>query len=311
MKIIKTLIIITITINYTNTKQLEFPKINILKQIPNNHNHRPSSSPYLSGDTFRSFCNFIIDKTNKFIDPEKIKNGDIIFVANHAEFLDFFFQKVHPKIKSKYILVTHNSDKSEFSSYLKYLDDKNIVAWFGENLILKHKKAFPIPIGLANRYWKHGNIDIIDPVVKNLPEKNILLYMNLATHTNKEKRLPVYNLFSKKTFCYNAKRKPFKNFIYEMAKAKFVLSPEGNGIDCHRTWEALYLGAIPVVTHSKLDKLFKDLPVIMVDDWNVVSKDFLEKKYEEMRNKTYKLEKLFADYWIAKIQETSNKLASK
>ncbi len=27
----------------------------------------------------------------------------------------------------------------------------------------------------------------------------------------------------------------------------FWLSPRGNGIDCHRTWEALYLDVIPIV----------------------------------------------------------------
>ena len=28
---------------------------------------------------------------------------------------------------------------------------------------------------------------------------------------------------------------------------RFVLSPPGHGLDCHRTWEAILLGAIPIV----------------------------------------------------------------
>ena len=31
------------------------------------------------------------------------------------------------------------------------------------------------------------------------------------------------------------------------ARAQFVLSPRGNGVDCHRTWDVLAVGAIPVV----------------------------------------------------------------
>ena len=36
----------------------------------------------------------------------------------------------------------------------------------------------------------------------------------------------------------------------ELSSYKFALSPEGNGIDCHRTWECLYLGVIPIVKKS-------------------------------------------------------------
>lgn len=51
------------------------------------------------------------------------------------------------------------------------------------------------------------------------------------------------------------------------AGASFVVSPAGNGLDCHRTWEALALGAIAVVRRSALDPLFEELAVLIVDDW--------------------------------------------
>lgn len=57
----------------------------------------------------------------------------------------------------------------------------------------------------------------------------------------------------------------------EMAKAKFVVSPLGMGADCHRTWEALALGCIPIVKKSGISPLFKDMPVMVVDDWSEVT----------------------------------------
>ena len=36
----------------------------------------------------------------------------------------------------------------------------------------------------------------------------------------------------------------------------FGLSPRGNGVDCHRTWEMLYFGMIPVMLRSTIDPLF-------------------------------------------------------
>ena len=35
----------------------------------------------------------------------------------------------------------------------------------------------------------------------------------------------------------------------------FIVSPHRNGLDCHRTWEALVLGCIPIVKTSPIDDL--------------------------------------------------------
>lgn len=50
------------------------------------------------------------------------------------------------------------------------------------------------------------------------------------------------------------------------AGSPFVLSLVGNGLDCHRTWEALYLGAIVIAKRSPLDPLYDGLPVALIDD---------------------------------------------
>ena len=38
-----------------------------------------------------------------------------------------------------------------------------------------------------------------------------------------------------------------KMWSQHYAKYQYVLSPPGHGLDCHRTWEAMLLGAIPIV----------------------------------------------------------------
>lgn len=63
-----------------------------------------------------------------------------------------------------------------------------------------------------------------------------------------------------------------------MRKTLFVPSPAGNGLDCHRTWEAMYLGAVPVV----LEKDFcgdVSWPVLVVPSWDfLINKDITELK---------------------------------
>jgi hypothetical protein len=61
-----------------------------------------------------------------------------------------------------------------------------------------------------------------------------------------------------------------------MIQHKYVISPHGNGLDCHRTWEALALGCIPIVRTSSLDPMFNGLPVLIVKEWSDVTAEVLD-----------------------------------
>lgn len=103
--------------------------------------------------------------------------------------------------------------------------------------------------------------------------------------------------FEHNKLAYIASKKPFKDYLKEMSEYRYVLSPHGAGLDCFRTWEALLIGCIPVVKTSTLDPLYKDLPVIIVKDWFDINESYLNKEYEQLKNKPFKKEKLFMDYW--------------
>lgn len=60
---------------------------------------------------------------------------------------------------------------------------------------------------------------------------------------------------------------PFKDYLTELAKSYFVISPNGNGIDCHKTWEALYLKTIPIVTKSINIDYYKNYPILIIENW--------------------------------------------
>ena len=89
------------------------------------------------------------------------------------------------------------------------------------------------------------------------------------------------NRFAYQPFCYTAGRKNWDAYLNDMAQSKFVLSPEGAGIDSHRTWEALLMGCYPIVLSSTLNPLYEDLPVVVVSNWNEITEEFLKKKKEE------------------------------
>jgi len=86
-----------------------------------------------------------------------------------------------------------------------------------------------------------------------------------------------------------------------MLEYAFVLSPFGNGMDCHRTWEALLCGCIPIVRSSVFNELFEGLPVLIVDKWEDVSLELLVTTLEHFKGKhnknELKYEKLELSYY--------------
>jgi hypothetical protein len=263
---------------------------------------RTTSYPFMSSDTLRMFCTSIWDETKIPFCPAAVKDGDTIFL--NAELLENFFTEIHPRIKNKYILVTHASDSAIPGKYRSCLDDDTLAAWFGTNVAIDHPKMFFIPIGIANRYWPHGNIEFLSRAIASAPliPKNKLLYMNFTVATNSDRRKPAYDYFVSKPFCYRSNYKSYEAYLFDTAQSKFVLSPAGNGMDCHRTWEALFLGSFPVTKHSPLDKLFEQFPIVIVDDWSQVTEEFLNTKYEELKNFVYDRKKLYAPYWLDQIK---------
>lgn len=82
-----------------------------------------------------------------------------------------------------------------------------------------------------------------------------------------------------------------------MRSYKFIISPHGNGLDCHRTYESIILGSVPIVKSSTLDGLYEGMPVLIINDWKDLTKEVLEKYIY-----TGDLEKLKLNYWISLIK---------
>ena len=261
---------------------------------------RRSSAPFISGDTFRKFADHIFDETRGSFDPSKVKEGDVVFLKTDYENLDEFFKLYHPLIDSRYIIITHNSDHSAPGPYYEILDSPKIIAWFGQNIEGEsHPKLFNIPIGIANRYRRHGNIKIFHQFSskRENEDRPHLCYMNITVSNYPEEREKLWSYLSRFSWCKKSPFKRLKPYLNDMLHSKFVISPRGNGIDCHRTWEALLVGAIPIVKSSALDPLYENLPVLIINDWECITKEFLESKYYEIQNQTYNLEKIYADFW--------------
>jgi len=100
---------------------------------------------------------------------------------------------------------------------------------------------------------------------------------------------------------------PIEDYFGALKTHRFVISPPGNGLDTHATWEALLCGCIPIVPHSPLDPLFEDLPVWLVNSWKEVTDLSVKQKIKYFTDKgktsTYNWEKLYRSYWEERIYD--------
>ncbi len=266
---------------------------------------RPSSEPFISGDTFRKLANYIYEENNKNFNSEDVKDKDIIFVQSHL--LKEFFETCHNKIRNKYILISHNADTNITKEYLKYIDSK-IIKWYAQNLLIEHEKLEPIPIGLENMsYYTNGIVSKYKKSANNKPMLNKIL-VGFSIHTNKVKREPCFNSLSLNE-CSTVINKYIRpNEYFKLLKQhKFVASPEGNGIDCHRMWEAMYMGVVPIVLKNTFTDKFNELPIWIIDSWEELRSydtNELDKKYNNLIK--CKSNKCFFNYYKQLIMRNVN-----
>ena len=266
--------------------------------------------PCISKWAFYSLCDFGYDPLTHprqyplsldgptTFDPKDVLPGSCIFIRGRSS--SEFFRTIAPKITVPYCIVAHGEYLDAFQeSYVQYLDNPMLIAWFGTHPCeIKHPKFYQIPLGLhpRNSISKSSSFSTF----RNRKKKG-LVYANFSVMTHPERSILLEQMKSK-DFCYCAKKCSHDKYLSQMASSKFTLSPRGLGIDCYRTWEALLVGSIPIVKSSRLDSFYADLPVLIVDDWSCITREFLEEKYLEITSRKWSREKLFISYWAHLIE---------
>lgn len=218
---------------------------------------------FITGNKFKKICNYSLDEFGFNILSEP-KENEIIKIFVKIDYVHSFFKT---RQERPYILYTHNGDLAVDDNYLTYLDDPNLIKWYGQNIMTTHPKLKSIPIGIANEKWPHGDETIFNEVLNKNIKKERLIYVNFDVNTNRAERNYCISELNKKGLEMQPKL-PFKEYLEEVAKSYFVVSPNGNGIDCHKTWESLYLKTIPIVTKSINVDFYLDYPIKVIDSWS-------------------------------------------
>jgi len=263
------------------------------------------------------------------INLAECKENTIVCLTGYNHIIENFFNNKINLLKKKIILVTLETDNLDIK--LSQVNHPLVKHWFTWNKPYQHEKITCLPIGLNYDRQQNSLTKFLDFKTNFKIKEKKLLCLNGSLNTNNTRQI-LYNKVINEwnRFCDIIENVPFikeyfqQSFVdgqikimvtdpesyYKIFNYKFILSPEGAGFDCHRTWEALYLDIIPIVLSSSINEIYEELPILVVNDWNEINENYLNDKYIEISLKKkrgeYKIEKMYLNYWINKINSYKN-----
>ncbi|MGA7214405.1 MAG: hypothetical protein WCE49_15290 [Terrimicrobiaceae bacterium] len=215
-------------------------------------------------------------------------------------------------VRNRVVLVSSESDRPITREFLERCPPQ-VAHWFSTNVQARDERLSALPLGLANSYC---DITLKAPLIaahsRLFAERSHWLYVNFRTTSNPAVRESAMHYFRSlgepDWVTVQEAGRDFEGFLGEMTMHRFALCPPGNGIDTHRLWEALYSRTIPVaLAHPAMDG-FRDLPILFVEDFRQLTRDFLAREYERITSSRWTWQKLFVPWWRDRIRDQQEKL---
>jgi hypothetical protein len=187
---------------------------------------------------------------------------------------------------------------------LNILDSNHVLHWFSRDIEhylgghAKHPKVKPFPLGLkpVRSHMK----DFLNPIpifrrlfleyAEAPPNKTQIVYAPFTRDTNLiRKTVP------------SGRKLSFERYLRAIAQSKYVLSPPGLFAECHRHYEALGMGAIPVTaTNESFFWHLRGGPIVYnTIDWNLT---VLEKQLPLMHHAKPNQNMVFEEYWMEHVE---------
>lgn len=180
--------------------------------------------------------------------------------------------------------------------------------------------GFPLPLGLTNPTSEsdlhviYGNFSQIREVLDELPPEKTIeisgrIYANFDWSTAPRHRQRLWNWCQTQRFITVRSPEPTLGarleYLREMRNHGVVVCPRGNGHDTVRFYEALYVGAIPVVLKGSYSENLAQcysLPHISLRSWHSLENhEDITSRARELRKMPFTLDALRASFWKKKL----------
>lgn len=254
-----------------------------------------------------------VDNLPNTLDLSKLEDGSIVYT--HSMYTRQLFDVIR-HVDKRVIVITHNGDWNMDDSYII---PECVDTWYAQNVDTYNPKVVSIPIGLENPWWfvaEHKKDKMLAMMKKPKQIRN-LVYVNHSRFTKPRPRIAAYQWFQGwqwATCKEGVNGHEFDDYLDNLFNHHFMCCPEGNGIDTHRTWEALYMGTIPIEIRNANNRFYADLPICFVDRWEECTLSFLERELDRINKLSWNIggkwnmDKLQMHYWKNLIYDKSKSL---
>ena len=265
----------------------------------------------IQGQKFWGICKYVFSPNINNVDYNRqpntfnlslLKDGDTIYTHTmYAKALNEILAQTQKKV----VVVSHNADEA-----LDFIPQPNVIKWFSQNVNIVCDRVESIPIGIQNDRWfvSVNKIEKMKEVFYRQYSRWKTIYANHNIRTNPKERKSAYAYAELlKTATIKSGKHPWNDleeYLIDLAEHKFVVSPEGNGIDCHRTWEALYMGCLPILKRSINSSFYTSLPTVLIDEWSDLTEDLLIDEEKRIRESSFNYDLLTFAYWKNRIYDS-------
>ena len=246
-----------------------------------------------------------------YMSPEdlaRLKQARTIFV--YSDLIEIFFVIIAPNLDRPFVVISHNGDIGVDPRFAQVIDHPFLLRWYAQNIEpgWRHPKLVSLPIGIANRQWRHGNLAPYSEL-SAYRDKSVWLYVNINVTTNQGYRGEIVRTLSRNPAAVVEQGLSVDQYVRRIAQSRFVASPRGNGIDCHRTWETLYLGAVPVMARQDRVACLDGLPVLETEGWDDLPPERLREVWDAVTRSAWRLGGLYLSYWRRRLEDEFRTIA--
>lgn len=246
---------------------------------------RPGSLPFVSGDGFRALADWRYEPPTDTFDPRVVTTGSLGYCDGWH--LKEFLARFGNVLQQPFSLISHNADPNVTPEMLSTLPSQ-LTILYTTNCLVEDSRVVGLPIGLENARFHYNGVvsDFMKLRAKPLAKRPRIL-VAFTTGTNERVRRPALEALSKLKTVDQMERVNSRTYRKIALDYGFIASPPGNGEDCHRTWEALYLGSIPIVLNSVMTRRLSQLglPLWLVDSYDELAtydESALKDRYAEL-----------------------------
>jgi len=244
---------------------------------------------------------------------------------------DFLFRKgvwrgepQHPifrkRLSPRNLVVGHSDHQTNFwqlvalralTNYRKFwvcnLEGKSRESAFFSTSVLPLGLTNPTTESILHRVYGDSSILRIAfrPAKVWTQHTKFAIYGNFSVDTGKKWRTRLMEIFDSQQHLVRGDFVPSiagrEMYLRDMQTCGLVVCPRGNGMDTHRFYEALYMGALPIVLESSYSArlaLELSLPVVKIRSWEDLKfPDQISEQALELGRKDWDLSPLRGSFW--------------